>query len=165
MRLYQAKDRKALYTRIWIYKERREKLRSLYKWKNGQQAPENYKHAVFNINEKIKHWKKMITKIDENNTKITAISNAIIYHFGTDLKQSIHNTHPRWKQAKHVFFKYCLEHKISATLVAEFVGASRGDVIARDRKTFTKTFENTPKNREIYNGFCEYVKIITAEAV
>lgn len=163
MKLYRAKDRADLYHKIYIYKQRREELRKVYGWKNGVRVEDNYKHAAFNINEKIKHWEKMIDVIDRNNIKLVAISNAIIYFFGIDVKKAVLNMSPRYKQAKNVFYKYCLENGISATLVAEYVGASRGDVVARARLKFTKSFEKTPKNKEIYMNFCSYIKELSEQ--
>jgi len=163
MKLYRAKDRADLYHKIYVYKQRRDKIRETYGWKNGVKAVDEYKHAVFNINEKIKHWEKMIDVIDKNNIKLIAISNAIIYFFGVDIKKSILNMSPRWKEAKNVFYKYCLENNISATLVAEYVGASRGDVVARARLKFTKSFEKIPKNKEIYMNFCSYIKELSGQ--
>lgn len=163
MRLYRARDRADLYHKIYIYKQRRDELRRIHGWKNGVKVTDSYRHAVFNINERIKHWEKMIDVIDRNKIRLIAISNAIIYFFGIDIKKSVLNMSPRYKQARNVFYKYCLENNLSATLVAEYIGVSRGDVVARARLTFTKSFEKTPKNKEIYMNFCSYIKELSEQ--
>lgn len=157
MKLYQANDRADLYHNIYTYKKRREKLRQKYDVYNGGKAPIIYKQKVYNINQKIRHWQKMITTIDRNNNRIIAIANALAYFTGYNVKDSVLYTSHRHKETRNLFYKYCLEHNISATLVAEYVGASRGDVVARGRSNFTLSFEKHPKNRETYNRFLTYM--------
>jgi len=42
MKLYKHADRGKIYTRIYIYKERREKLRQRYGVTNGMRPPRSY---------------------------------------------------------------------------------------------------------------------------
>lgn len=107
----------------------------------------------------------MISKIDSNNNKLLAISNALIYYTGVNVKRSALGTSARYRMARYIFYKYCLEHNLSATLVADFVGASRGDVAARARLKFTKSFAKSPKNRELYMGFCSYIKELAGDTL
>lgn len=162
MKLYKASDRGKLYQHIFEYSRRREKRREKHGMVNGGRAgwtvPENYKRAVKVINNKIAVWQRAIRMIDERNIKLMAVSNSVSYFTGINVKGSILTISDRYRQARNIFYKYCLENNISATLVAEFVGASRGDIIARGRKNFTKSFDTHPKNRDVYHRFIKYME-------
>lgn len=163
MKLYRNSDKNKLQHNIWIYKQRRENIRKRYGVINGMLAPEAYKHSVFNINRKIRSWQHMIRDIDKNNNKLIAVANYLALFCGANVKNSVKNTSPQYRVAKAIYAKYMLENGMSATLVAEYMGFSRGDSVARLRMSFTESFKTDAENRELYYRFKNYMENIKSE--
>lgn len=163
MRLYKHNDKNKLQSHIWEYKRRRGELREKYGVKNGLGAPQIYKEKVYNINLKIRGWQKMIEDIEKRDNQLIAIANHLCYFLGINIKNSINYTDKKHRLARNIYYKYCLENNISATLVAEYVGASRGDIAARGRLSFNKSFEKHPENRDVYRRWETYINEIKNE--
>jgi hypothetical protein len=157
-RLYRASDKAKLKKNVLEYKRRRNILRERWGIVNGRAVPEGYTQAAHNLNTKIKVWKNAMDAIDKRNNQLLAISNAMSLFLGVNVKNSNLNTAPRWKLGRFIFYKYCLEVGLSATLVAEFTGASTAYSISRARRSFTASFANNPSNREMYYRFKTYIE-------
>lgn len=156
MKLYKPEDRAKIYKQIWKYKQRREEKRKKFGVVNGRRAPEEYKIAVHNINNKIRNWEKSIRMIDKRNNQMIAIANHIAYFSGINVKNSVNYTSQKHKLARNIFYKFGLENGIPATCLASYVGATRGDTVARGRKRFTKTFSTHPENKQKWLNFKNY---------
>lgn len=163
MKLYRNSDKNKLQHHIWIYRQRKEDIRKRYGIVNGMTAPEEYTHAVFNINRKIRSWKHMIRDIDKNNNKLMAVANYLALFYGVNVKNCAKNTAPLYRKARCLYSKYMLEEGVSATLIAEYMGISRGDSVARLRMKFTKGFTKNKSDRELYHRFLNYMKNIKNE--
>lgn len=153
MKLYRFTDRSKLYAKIYIYLERREEMKKRYKGNSR-----DYKMATRNIDNKLMTWRRGIKMIDERQNKIIAIANLLCLFMGENVKDGVRYTSDKAKLARHIFYKYCLENRIPSTLVADYVGASRQDVVTRGREAFTRSFQAYPHNREMYNRFKSYIQ-------
>lgn len=158
MKLYKAQDRKLIYAHLWNYKKRREEVRKKYGVVNGNAAPEEYKNRVVNLNRKIRLWSKTLKVIDKRNNQLMAVANCLSYFSGINVKDSIKEDTPRHRLARNLFYKYCLENEIPATCVAEYVGATRGDTVARARLTFTGTIQKDEEKWQTWQNFKRYMQ-------
>lgn len=158
MKLYSWKDKHRLQHHVWAYTERREQLRKRFNISNGMKAPEKYHRKVKNLNYKINYWTKCMNQIDKKRNQVIAIGNYVAYFTGINVKGTVSNQNPRWKEARGLFYKYCLENGISATFVAEYVGACRGDIVARGRINFTKKFSTNPEVKQRWLTFKKYIE-------
>lgn len=155
--MYRFGERRKVYKNICKYKDRREILRIKYGVVNGKKAPIEYLHAVKNINRKIQSWGYTIRRIDKRNNELLFISNKLKEWSGVNIKHSLLTSETDHSLERNIFYKYCLENGCSASLIAEFVGATRGDTIARARKLFTKRWEKNPEWREKYKNFKRFI--------
>lgn len=160
MRLYKWKDKNVMVSRRHTYISRREAIRKKFDWKRGMETSLEYKRAVRKINYKLSYWTRCMTEIDKRRNQLVAMANYVAYFTGINVKESAHIQLHRWREARNIFYKYSLENGISATLAAEYVGASRGDVAARARIAFTRTFEKNPENKQKYMNFKQYIEDI-----
>jgi len=112
---------------------------------------------------KIRSWEKQIRRMDKRHNQLIAIANHLALFSGVNVKNSIGYTSSKYRQIRGLFSKYCLENGISATLVAEYIGASRGDIVSASRKAFTRSFEKKPMNRELFNRFKLYIEDIDSQ--
>lgn len=164
MKLYKAIDKNKLQRCIWVYQKRRDALRLKWGVRERVKAPEAYRKAVKNINNHLEKWRMKIRDVEKRTNQLWAIGNAMSYFMGISVKNSAdkRNTGDReldkkYDLARKIYSKYCLEHRISQTLVSEFIGWSRGQVAANNRINFTKSFSEHPENRELYSRFLRYM--------
>lgn len=141
MRLYTNADKDRMMRHIWEYEKRRK----------------NYRNQLKNATNKIKEWKRVMTRVEERTNKLLAINNALATFCGISVRNTANHKSARALEAKRIFYKYCLEHDISATLIAEFVGVRRGDTISDCRRNFNKSFVTNPEKRELYTRFERYI--------
>lgn len=161
MRLHKASDRAKIQSWIGTYKTRREEMRERYGVERQGfilKCTEDYKRASENINNRIRNWEKAINMIDKRNNQVMAVANQLALFTGINVKNSIRNTSSEHRLTRNLFYKYCLENDISATYVAEYVGASRGDIVARGRLKFTNGFAKHPENKEKWINFKRYLE-------
>jgi hypothetical protein len=161
MRLYRAKDRGIVYTRIFTYKQRRDEVRKQYGVVNGIKAPNGYKARVKRLNNKIANWRKVIAEIDKRNNKVMAIANHISYFMAKQVKNSATSTDKTMILARCIFCKYGLENGIPATYLSDYIGYSRGDTVARMRLKFNEHLRlNKQPYRDIWNRWKLYMEDI-----
>ncbi len=153
MKLYRFTDRSKLYGKIYIYLQRRQEMKERYKGNSR-----DYKMAVRNIENKLMTWRRGIKMIDERQNKIIAIANHMCTFMGENVKGGIRYTSERHRLARNIFNKYCLENRIPSTLVADYIGAARQDVVTNARDSFTRSFQKHPENRDMYNRFKNYIE-------
>lgn len=163
MKLYTSEDKDRIVRHVWEYRKRRDKLREIYGVINGRRAPDEYKKKAKKINNKIRQWQHTIKMVERRTNQLIAIANELAYYTCINVRNSIDKITPEYRKARNIYYKYCLEIGIPATLIAEYVGASRGDVVARGRLSFNRSFEKHPENRELYVRFRDYINDLTQQ--
>jgi hypothetical protein len=161
---------KAQYNQaIHVYKKRREKLREKYGIISlTKKRPIEYKKAVYNLECKIRTWKKAIKRIERYNGRVYNINKAISGFMGINIRETRRwSNNPDVLIARGIFAKYCLESGIPGPYLRAYLGTSinrktknfnRSSYETDIRRRFTRTFASNPKNKELYHRFLEYMQ-------
>jgi len=162
-------SRSDYYRAIYVYKQRREKLREKYGIKKiNKKTPEGYRKAVFGINNKIRIWRKAIKRIEHYNGLVQEVNRAIINFMGYDIRKTKRwAKDPRAQIARGIFSKYCIESRIPGPYLRPYLGTSksRGGGVNKAgyeteiRRRFTRSFITNSENKELYHRFLKYIRL------
>jgi hypothetical protein len=166
MKLYRQKDRANITSNIWEYQRRLKIVKERYNVKPGRHNDRAKLLLYFieskKIKKSIRRWKRAIMAIDKRSNQVIAIGNHLCYFTGINVKGSAANMEERFRIARGIFYKYCLEHNIHGTVVSDYVG-SHQNTAAKGRINFTNSFQKHPEKRELYNRFKLYMEDIESQ--
>lgn len=138
------------------YKKRRLLLRKKYNVINGYKPCIKYTQKVFKINRKILIWSRQLRKIRARERKIYKIDMLIKSFFGF----RVNNAPVNKNRVKHIsvmfFYKYGIESGCNGKDLATYTKVTRR-VPAESRMRFTRSFQSTPENKEIWHRFKQFI--------
>jgi hypothetical protein len=140
-------SRKDYISWIHTYENRRKNVKN-----HCEQKIAKEKAAIRNMGKKIKLWRREIKRIDERNKKIRQIAKMIEEFSGINVKKSARSNKQFPRMIRMMFYKLCLEQKLQAKLVGEFMGV-QGSNIARARRVFNGKLTTKSEEKELWDRF------------
>lgn len=160
--------KKQYYSMIQTYLMRKAKLTNeLSKCFPGRlmlkRLPKKKADTLKKYNYKIDCWRWLIKKIDIKLSKLSTLERAVNSFTGVRLSTIKGNSYRLigthgW-MAKAIYYKYGLEHGLRNTELRMYIGMGKRQSQYepnRYRTTFTRSFADTPKNREIWVSFKKF---------
>jgi hypothetical protein len=147
------------------YLARREAVRANYIcWKKSKE----YVYRTESLNRRIDYCRQQIKRIEKRDSKIKALATEVCEFFDIPLahcaahplKNSIKSTDKRMVLARMIFYKYAMENNIQGVFISQWVGAKWTATASEGRLRFTRSFQNNPENKRIWDHFKLYLKSI-----
>lgn len=160
------KKRNKYYKYIWEYVKRRDKLR--LKYYNSVQKPRQsnvpYSTTVTLYNNKLRHWRRQLVKLDKIRDNIVFLETTIKQFFGKSIKYV--NVPDHILSIPHcIYFKFGIEQGLSGTHLSEHIRFEKIWNASRYRKEFTNSLQTNPENKELWLRFKKfYERRLEAEA-
>lgn len=158
-----AKKRYDYYHAVFVYKERRRRMRIKYnyKWGSTKSNPE-YNKAVEKIDKRILYWNRRIKEIDKARESVKKLHNAIADFTGHRLRfyGNGKRCYGTVKVSKAIYYKYGLENGLQPVHLRQYINDKRESHPREYRKWATKMIVNDTIMREKWESFKEYMKNI-----
>lgn len=149
------KKRNRYYSMRYTYYQRRRELRIKFNlnpdWPT--RVPQGYNKIAGIYNRKIKHWTRLMKRLDRIRDEIIVIEKAVkrFIDIPTLTGNARYNT--ELQKAKWLYYKIGLESGYQGKDLREHIKAADKDQPARCRTKFTKSFQTKPENKELWLRF------------
>lgn len=138
--------------RLFLYNQRRDEVRKKY---SG--TPE-YAKRVATINQMIWNCNRALKNIEKYEAKLEAIDKLLKEFIGRSVWKRGSSYDKTVIDAKNVFYRHCMEHRIPCSYIAKYCGLSKSETPAIQRKVFIRSFATNTHNRELWYRWKEYLQ-------
>lgn len=139
---------------IATYLERRQALQDKYGVKS-----EEYRKRVIKMNRKLDAWRCSIRRIEKRQTTLKRVDRLIRDFMDCDkIRGSMGNRSRQMQMARAIFFKHCLENRITSPWLALYTGAKDLSTPGNVRRRFTRSFPDKPENRQLWHQWKAFLQ-------
>lgn len=152
---------------IRTYERRREKLRQRYgRVEHSPIARPEYAQAVFQINQKLRTWRRAIARLDKRQVILHSIGIQLESFLDCKVRHSAKEAFHKNKDvilARKIFCKYAIEKGFSSPDVMAYL--SRGEMLKSGRyqateirRKFTRSFKTNQYHHNTWHRFMQFMR-------